>query len=268
MGRRFHGLGAAFLVAGLIAGCGSSSSSTSSTSTPTTRGATTAAATTTAATTTAGTAPSTATLATLHRITAHRRLQPRFKGLQGLDLSQKIQALAANAGAFWTSEFAASQAQLPPATVNVVAQTPLSCGAGQITTTDPPEYCSSDGSIDFPLAFMQSSVAPIGDAAVALVVSDLYGYHIENALGALGAGYSPATLQKLDSCLSGVYFYSIQGNLTTGDQAAVNTILAEKATPPGGAAGGAAVSATDLTSAFNKGILSQGRAQVCLPPKS
>ncbi len=248
------------MVAGLIAGCGSSNSSTSSSSTPTT-----AATTTPRITTTTAAAP-TATLATLDRITAHRRLRPRFTGLQGLDLSHKIQALAANAGSFWTSEFAASQAQLPPATVNVVDQTPVSCGAGQVTTTDPPEYCSSDGSIDFPLAFMQSNVAPIGDAAVALVVSDLYGYHIENALGALGAGYSPADLQKLDSCLSGVYFYSIQGNLTNGDQAAVNTILAEKATPPGGASGGAGVSATDLASAFNKGILSQGRAQVCLPP--
>ncbi len=262
MGRRFHGVGAACLVAGMIAGCGSSSSGTTST-----RALTTPATTTAASTPATTTAASTATIASLRRIVAHRRLQPRFKGLEGLDLSQKIQALAANAGAFWTSEFAASQAQLPPATVNVVDQTPLSCGASQIKTTDPPEYCSSDGSIDFPLAFMQSSVAPIGDAAVALVVSDLYGYHIENALGALGGGYSRAALQKLDSCLSGVYFYSIQGNLTTGDQAAVNTILAEKAAPASGASGGAGASATDLTSAFNQGILSQGRAQVCLPPK-
>ena len=258
MGRRFQRVGTACLAAGLIVGCGSS---TSPTSTPAT-------ATTPAATTTTSPAASTAALATLRRITAHRGLQPRFKGLEGFDLSQKIQALAANVGSFWTSEFALTGTPLPPATVNVIDQTPAQCGAGQITTTDPPAYCSSDGSIDFPLGFMQSNVAPIGDAAVALVVSDLYGYHIENALGAFGAGYSPATLQKLDSCLSGVYFYSIQGNLTNGDQAAVNTILAEKATPPGGASGGAGVSATDLTSAFNKGILSQGRAQVCLPPKS
>jgi hypothetical protein len=261
MGRRNQGLAAACLAAAVLAGCGSSSSSTSS-AIPLSSSAQT----TPATTQTATTAAAQRKLAALSRIVVHRhpQLRPRFTGLQSLTLTQKIEALANNVGSFWAAELQAGQVPFTPATINVVDQTAARCNANQITTTDPPEYCSGDGSIDFPLAYMQNNVAPIGDAAVALVVSDLYGYHVENALGAFGAGLSAAELQQLDSCLSGVYFYSIQGNLTAGDQAAVNTILAKKAAPTGTPGG---LTATDLTSAFNQGILSQGRAQVCLPPK-
>src|SRR5437879_4353064 len=73
-----------------------------------------------------------------------------------------------------------------PATANVIDQTPVSCqtpqGRVKVSTDDPPVYCPSDTSLDLTVGFIQGHVEPIGDAAVLLVVADLYGYHLLNAL--------------------------------------------------------------------------------------
>jgi Putative neutral zinc metallopeptidase len=200
----------------------------------------------------------------------HRGLRPRINGLQGLPLTQKLQTIAGNVASFWAYEFRGSRVQLTPATVNLVDQTPVTCNGNQVAGTDPPTYCPADGSIDLPVGFIQSKIAPIGDAAVALTVSDLYGYHIENTLGAFSpsSGLTPAQLEDMDSCFSGAYFYSLEQSLTASDETAINRLIAASASASGTGAGPGTVTAADLTAAFNKGLLANGNAAACLPARS
>jgi predicted metalloprotease len=206
----------------------------------------------------------------LAHATVHRSgVRPRFSGLEGLTLPQKLTTLGTSVASFWSPLFTGSQAKLPPATITIVDQTPATCGSNQIATTDPPEYCADDGSIDLTLSFIQSNVdQPIGDAADALVVSDLYGFHVEKAIGALSdSNLTAADLSKMDSCFSGLYFWSIQSHLNATDEAAINKFIAETA-PPGSQGSSNTATAADLTAAFNKGILANGQLSACLPSSS
>lgn len=196
------------------------------------------------------------------RETAHARLS----GLTGQTLTQKLQTLANLTASFWGQEFQASNLQLPPATVNIIGDTAVTCGSSQIVTIDAPTYCVPTLSLELTLNNIQSSIEPLGDAATALLVADLYGYHVENALNLLtSSSLSPAQLKTTDSCLSGVFFYYLMAEnaLGPGDEAAVDKLIAKF----GGASsnGSTGVSADQLSTAFNHGILSQGNAGVCLP---
>lgn len=262
-------------VAAALGGCGSSSSSSSTTHTSTGT-STTATNSGTGPNTTRGLPGSPAGAKATPLSLAHVRIErpavrPQFHGLENLTLTQKLTTLSGQVASFWGQAFQNSHLQLPPSNVTVVDQTAVTCGSQQIASSDPPQYCRQDGSIALPLQFIDRSVAPIGDAALALVVSDLYGYHVEDALGLLApsAALSPADLEKTDSCLSGVYFLVLesQHTLTAGDESAVNTLLTAKA-GPSGASGGTGVTASDLTAAFNKGIESRLRASVCLPQRA
>jgi hypothetical protein len=198
-----------------------------------------------------------------------RRGGPRahLNGYAGESLPQKLAAMAGDVAGVW------SQSGLPPATVNVIDQTPVVCqspqGAIQVSTTDPPRYCPTDASIDLPVDTISSRIAPIGDAAILLVVADLYGYHILNAVGELSpsSGLTAAQLVERDSCLGGFYFKILSNEphqqLTAPDTDAVNQqILAIAA--PGTAAAANGVTAQDLTDAFNKGVFPRTRAQDCV----
>ena len=91
-----------------------------------------------------------------------------------------------------------------------------------------------------------------------MVVSDLYGFHVLNALGALQAGLSGAQLEEIDTCLTGHYFrYAnvAKNQLTHADEVAVNNFLALKGGAAGTAAGPGAASTADLTAWFDKGVL-------------
>ena len=154
----------------------------------------------------------------------------------------------------------------------MIDATPVACGSTQLGTSDPPLYCVPTQSLDLTLGYIQGNVAPIGDAALALLVSDIYGYHVENVLGAFSqsAGLSPVQLAEMDSCFSGVYFYYLQAEhaLGPGDEAAVNKLLGPdrgRLHLPGSAS---SVTNDQLTTAFNVGIESQGNASVCLPKRT
>lgn len=262
--------------AALLAGCGSSSKkSTSSTSASSSSTPATSATTSTTSSGTnktqklrGSTGTHKATLAEFAHVTIHKAPRAHFSGLDGLTLEQKLQTFGSSAANFWSPLFTGQNAKLGPATINIIDQTPASCGGKPVGTNDPPVYCE-DGNIDLTLGFIQSNIAPIGDAAVALNVSDLYGYHVINALGGLNNPNFPAAdVQKLDSCLSGLYFWSIQQHLDGNDAAAVNKYISEIAPP--GAAGSSGTTATvgDLTKAFNVGIMANGKLSACLPSSS
>jgi predicted metalloprotease len=292
--------GAALLAAGAIAACGSSSSS-SSTTTATTSVATSSAATTSNAAATAST-PATATgtattssaaikpAATVHGATVtdhlggttgtpattavirqfsgfHRHNQhAHINGLSGLSLTQKMGTLLNSVAGMWKDYFSQSGSQLPAASAVLIANSPGSCGSAQITSSSAPEYCTSNATIELPLGTITSNIAPLGDSALLLLMSDLYGYHVENAIGALQKKYSNAQLEKMDSCFSGVYFYyaESQGYLQPTDETGVNNLLVAEA-PAGSSTSAGSVSAAQLAAAFNQGILSNLNPKVCLP---
>jgi putative neutral zinc metallopeptidase len=198
------------------------------------------------------------------------KLHPRIQGLSGLSPVSQIEALANQANSFWTDEFSQAGEQLPEANFDIIEQA-ATCGSSQLGPTSSPEYCPSQDTVDLPLGFVQNEIEPNGDAAVALVVEDLYGYHIENAIGMLSpsAGLTPIDLEEIDSCLSGVYFgYYLFGKEEAGDEQAVNRQLAADAAASGQSDSAATVTADQLTNAFNHGILTQGDFEGCLPSRS
>ncbi len=173
--------------------------------------------------------------------------------------------MAANVSSVWT------RGGVSAATVNVIDGTPLTCqtdqGPQQVSATDAPLYCQSAQVIDLPAGYFQNGLQPLGDAAMLLAVSDAYGYHVLDFVGDLqpGAGLSPAQIAERDSCLSGIYFgvLSNQQVLKAADIDSVNKEMVA-VTAPGTQAAANAVTAQDLTDAFNKGIFALGHARRCL----
>jgi hypothetical protein len=152
--------------------------------------------------------------------------------------------------------------------VNIIGQTPATCGVTSVTTNDPPRYCSQAAAIELPLGTLTTQIAPLGDAALLLVVSDLYGFHVENAVGLLSS-LSSSAAELDDSCLSGVYFLYAEVNkhLQASDEAAVNRLMALQAGPIStGSANG--VTASELAAAFNRGLMSHFRASECVKGQS
>ena len=270
---------AALLLSGTIAACGSSSSSSSASSSA-------QASSTTSSVTTHAAAP-------VHGKTVTRKLGgtsgrklavadiKRFKvahhssehahvsGMQGLSLIQKINFGLGNVVPFWQKIFAQAGGQLPAGSAVLVQDQPVSCGSEQWTSSSGPGYCPSTDTLLFPLGTITSNIAPLGDGALLLMTTDLFGYHVENALGAFQKGYTSAQLKEMDSCFSGVFFGSGAGALQASDEQSVNSYLALQAQAVGTSAGPGGITAQDLTEAFNKGYTSvvQGtpRPRVCLP---
>lgn len=263
-------IGAA-LVAALVAACGSSShtATTRSSSTSTAPGRTIRAA-------LRGTTGKRETLAMLkHAQLPPHRPHAHLIGFPG-SLPHKLQAMVDDLQGFWQYVFQASGAQLTPATDELIAGQPGTCGAGQITGGAPPAYCQASATVELPLGYFASKVAPLGDAAVLLLVADTYNFHVEDALQAFSAGLSDAQLKEMSACLSGIYFDQELGTgtppknptqpyLEPQDLAAVNAELAREASPSGTSSGPGSVTAQDLTSAFNHGVSSYVRYRSCLP---
>ncbi len=293
MPRRLTAAAAAVVAACALAACGSSSSGSSSTSTATSSATTATAAATTTATNATGATTAAAGLkppAKVHGTTVtrhvagvggkratvaivtrypglHRQSQKaHINGLSGLSVTQKVSVLLNSVAGLWKAYFQHSGSQLPAASAVLIADQPAACGSDQITSGSAPEYCSSSDTIELPLGTIESNIAPLGDAALLLLMSDLYGYHVENAIGAFSKGFSNAQLEEMDSCFSGVYFYyaESEGYLQPADEQGVNNLLAAEAPSSSGSAAGA-VTASELAQWFNKGILSNLNAKVCLP---
>lgn len=261
-------------LAALAAGCGSSTQTSSSTSSTTSSGTPTT--TTTAAGLagpkvtklpgTAGRKGSLETLAKLPRLHP-RTVRPHLTGFTGATLSDKLTSYAGDVANLWNLEFSRfGPTQLPPASVAIIDQTPAACGSTQIATNSPPQYCPTTTTVELPVGTLTAQVAPLGDAALLLVVADLYGYHVENALGMLNS-LTPLQLASTDSCLAGVYFDWASSNkdLQPSDETSVNKLLALQGAPATSAPGSGHLSASDLTAAFNRGIMGNGDYRVCVP---
>jgi hypothetical protein len=204
-----------------------------------------------------------------------RGLRSHLVGFGG-PLPQKLQSMAADVSGVWQRIFQLAGAQLTSATENIVDQPPASCGSRSVTSSDPPEYCLADASVDLPVGYFGSNVEPLGDAATLLLVSDTYGFHVEDALQAFNAGYSDATLKEIASCLSGIIF---EQSLPTApspnnpsapylqpkDLDSVNAELAREAGASGAPSSSGSVTAAELTAAFNRGVGAGIQYRACLP---
>ncbi len=260
--RSLKALAGAGALALTLAACGSSSSSSTTAHSSSTTASTPAS--TTATTSTTASAPNAthaipgvpgqhpASFSALAHATVHKARKAHLTGLDGLSVEQKLVALSTGVASFWAPIFTSAQATLPPANIVVVDQTPATCGNTQVTSSSAPLYCT-DGHIYLTLGFVTNNLEPIGDAAVALEVADMYGYHVLNAAGAFksSANITAAALQEDDSCLSGLYFQTIEQQLEGSDVTAVNKFFTASAAPAGSGSG---ASAAQLTSAFNIGV--------------
>ncbi len=275
---------AALLAAGAIAACGSSSSSSSKPP----------ASSNTSAGTTSTTGVTTHPAATVHGTTVTRKLDgtaghkltvadvkhfvvPRggpehahLQGMQGLSLTAKINFGLNYTVSFWQQIFGQAGGHLSVGNAALIQDQPVTCGSQQWTSSSAPGYCQSTDTLLFPLGTITSNIAPLGDGAILLMTTDLYGYHVENALGAFQKGYTTAQLEEMDSCFSGLAFAGGAGSLQASDEQSVNSYLALEATTTGTSAGsGGAVSADELTASFNKGFTSvvggKANPQVCVP---
>ncbi len=266
---------AALAAIGAIAGCGSSSSTSSSTTTTVKVVAKGPAGAASATVTLSGnheTAKGTpAKLASVPNSALHGGgVQPHLAGLAGLSFVQKLELFGNDVANFWIQAFNAAKVKLPSVKMYIVGRTPGSCQTSPVTTNTEPIYCGPNDSIFLPLGYMSHVFAPIGDAAVLLEVSSLYGYHLEDAFGYFAAAQqgrlTSAQLRKLNLCLSGVYFSSVgrRNLLTKGDPQAVAMLIADKADAPGTPAGPGTVTAAQLTNAFLAGFKAAS-VQPCIP---
>ena len=278
----------------LLAACGSSSSSSSSGATGSRSTSTAGSSSATTSTTTASSpspsggvavgGPATASVApvpgrtVVHglRGTHGRRAAPadlarlaraqkptvraHVNGLTGT-VTQKLTIAANNVAGNWAQVFAKAGLSLPQAGFALIAGQPQSCGSTQITAASGPIYCPATSTIELPLGFFSDRVAPLGDGALIVMVADLYGYHVERALGLLGTGRSLAKLERIDSCLSGIYALTVYGALQQPDETSITRLFSLLA--PGQGAGG--VTADELANAFNLGlVVSNGDYKACL----
>ncbi|MGI9184752.1 MAG: neutral zinc metallopeptidase [Solirubrobacteraceae bacterium] len=287
MATKLISLLAAVLAAGALAACGSSSSSSSSSSAGSSSSGPSSSATTTTARASpaklrsvpvhgptvtrhlGGTSGQRVTIASVKHFgtSIHKGQHAHINGFAGLSLTQKLSASLGSVSSLWQIVFSHSHAQLPAASAVLVADTPTTCGSTQVTSASAPEYCPSTDTIMFPLGTVTANVAPLGDSALLLLVADLYGYHVENALGAFSKKYTGAQLEKMDSCFSGFYFSYAQakGYLQPSDEQGINKLLALEAPAAGTSTSPGTVTAGDLAAAFNKGLLSNFKPSVCLP---
>lgn len=198
------------------------------------------------------------TIALIRRLPRQHRplVGAHLQGLQG-SLTDKLTIAANSVAGNWARLFAHAGGSLPAASVALIGDQPGSCGSTPITSGSSPEYCPPTDTVQIPLGFVNTNVAPLGDAALLLLVSDLYGYHVENVLGMLGGGRSTAQLERVDACFSGVYFLTVYGSLEQRDEQSVTKLLALSA--------GGGVSGDELTTAFNVGlVVSGGDYRACL----
>src|SRR5262249_47366419 len=153
----------------------------------------------------------------------------KLTGFAGFPLPQRLAAMASNVAGVW-SRFGVSSA-----TVNVIGSAPVTCqtsgGPVQISATDAPTYCPSGPAIEVAVGFFENQLEPVGDAGMLLAGSDAYGSHVLNFVGDLrpGTGLSAAQIATRDSCLSGVYFRSLQNQpgqvLNSADIDSVNKAM-------------------------------------------
>lgn len=201
------------------------------------------------------------TPASLRRFTRRPPLSPsaQISGVQNMTLPQEQGAMLQNIAQFWRAWFGNEGQQLPAGGYSLVTGT-SACASTQISSSSAPVYCPSNGIIYLPQTTIARAIKPLGDSALLYVLAYLYAEHVGAAVGVTPAKYGVTRIPQIYSCFAGVYFQQAEGEgfLQPTDEAGVNKILAAIAPAH------SKVTSTQLTEAFNRGILSNFHPAVCL----
>jgi hypothetical protein len=178
-------------------------------------------------------------------------LGPRILGLSGTPVSDQLKATANDAAVFWTRVANGSKLKLPPSRVTIVDGTPGTCAGHQYTTDDPAQYCFSTNTALLTLGWFTKHIEPIGNAALAATVGEIYGFHVTNALGLeklVGTGHvTENDVFKAAVCFSGAWLYTVyeRNFFENGDLQALGNLFASY---------GDVHAARDYLSAFERGF--------------
>jgi hypothetical protein len=201
------------------------------------------------------------TPASLRRFTRRPPLSPgaQISGVQNMTLPQEQGAMLQNIAQFWQAWFSNEGQQLPAGGYSLVTGT-SACATAQISASSAPLYCPSNGIIYLPQTTITRAIKPLGDSALLYVLAYLYAEHVGAAIGVTPAKYGVTKIPQIYSCFAGVYFQQAEGEgfLQPADEAGVNKVLAAIAPA------GSKVTSSQLTEAFNRGILSNFHPTVCL----
>ena len=201
------------------------------------------------------------TPASLRRFTKRPPLGPsaQITGVQNMTLPQEQGAMLQNIAQFWQAWFSHEGQQLPAGGYSLVTGT-ASCATEQISASSAPIYCPSNGIIYLPQTTVARSIKPLGDSALLYILSYLYAEHVGAAVGITSTKYGVTKIPQIYSCFAGVYFQQAEGEgfLQPTDEAGVNKVLVAIAPAR------SKVTSTQLTEAFNRGILSNFHPTVCL----
>lgn len=188
-------------------------------------------------------------------------VKPKISGF-GSSVSDQLQGFANDVATFWTQQANKLSALIPATTVVIVDTTPVTCGNQTIASTEPPVYCHLTNSVLFTLSYITAHYVPIGNAAVAEVVGELYGYHVANVLGFFtleAAGKLTQTdIYKAGVCFSGAWLYTVyeRNQFQPADLQALGNLFATYA--------GNGTTQADWLAAFESGFQT-GDPTKCIP---
>jgi uncharacterized protein len=168
------------------------------------------------------------------------RTSPKVQG-SNAPLPQFLDTISNDVATYWQKVFNASKLEFPQTTQAIVTDS-VTGGCGAVTSAEgPPSYCAADQTVYLPVGYFQDKVMPIGDAAVVTLVGLIWGYRVQDAVGAFKAvesGQRTGLDVNLGAmCFAGSYMSTVaeRNLLESGD---VDEILktaaatADQGTPP------------------------------------
>jgi predicted metalloprotease len=165
---------------------------------------------------------------------------PKVRG-SDVPMAQFLDTVSNDVATYWQKVFNNSKFQFPKTTQAIVNGS-ASSPCGTISGADgPPQYCVSDQTLYLPVGYFQNKVAPIGDAATVTLVGLLWGYRVQDALGAFRAvksGQRRGLEVNLGAiCFAGSYMATVANRnlLEAGDvQEILKTaaVTGDQGTPP------------------------------------
>jgi hypothetical protein len=165
---------------------------------------------------------------------------PKVRG-SGVPLPQFLDTVSNDLATYWQKVFNAGKLQFPKTTQAIVTASAESACGPIDGAENPPVYCPADQTIYLPVGYFQTKVLPIGDAAAVTLIGLMWGYRVQDAVGAFKAvqsGQRTGLDVNLGAiCFAGSYMSTVaeRNLLEAGD---VDEILktaaatADQGTPP------------------------------------
>jgi predicted metalloprotease len=107
---------------------------------------------------------------------------PNVKGSDA-PLEQFLDTVGNDAATYWQRVFNNSGFKLDGNRQSIVTDS-VQGACGAVSADEPPSYCEKDSTVYLPVAFFRDKVVPIGDAAAVTMVGIIYGFRVEDVVGA------------------------------------------------------------------------------------